>query len=77
MDLTPATAIGMSPFPVARNVFIGNLAVVCTGLVRGVVQRSRHRLYFVMDAGVKRPKQDSVIRKSPILPSTCYYILCR
>lgn len=58
-----ATAIGMSLFHVAQSAFTGNHAVVCIGLARGVVPHLRHRLYFVKDVGVKRPKLDSVIRK--------------
>lgn len=72
-DLIPVTVIGMSPFPVARSVFIGSHAVVCTGLARSVVQHSRLRLYFVKDAGVRRPKLDSAIRKS----LSASYLFCR
>lgn len=74
-DLIPVTAIGMTPSPVARSVFIGSLAVACTGLVRSVVQHSKHILYFVKDAGVKRLKLDFVIRESPPHPYVLLYFV--
>lgn len=66
MDLTPATATGMNPIPAVRGAFTGNHAVVCTGLVRSVVQHSKHRPCFVRGVGVERLRLDSAIRKSSI-----------